>query len=56
MQIKEWKPAWKIKLIEEKNFEWSIFIRRCCERACARPGPRPSPGNGAVDQVIVEFE
>ena len=22
LQIKEWKRAWKIKLIEEENFDW----------------------------------
>ncbi len=23
LQMKEWKRAWKIKLIEEQNFEWT---------------------------------
>ena len=23
LQIKEWKRAWKIRLIEEENFEWN---------------------------------
>ena len=23
LQMKEWKRAWKIRLIEETNFEWS---------------------------------
>ena len=23
LQIKEWKRAWKVRLIEEENFEWN---------------------------------
>jgi len=39
LQMKEWKRAWKIRLIEENNLDWTTSIPRCSERARARPGP-----------------
>jgi putative endonuclease len=45
LRMKEWKRAWKIKLIEESNLDWDDLYPTLFERADARPGPRPSPGN-----------
>jgi putative endonuclease len=45
LQIKEWKRAWKIRLIEEKNLEWSDLYPSLFEVGFADPGPRPAPGS-----------
>ena len=45
LQMKDWKRAWKIRLIEEANLDWIDLYPSLVERADARPGPRPSPGN-----------
>jgi len=44
-QIKEWKRAWKVRLIEEENFDWNDLYPTLFEPGCAGPGPRPSPGS-----------
>jgi putative endonuclease len=48
LQMKEWKRAWKIKRIEEKNFDWDDLYPTLVELGCAEPGPRPSPGNAVA--------
>jgi putative endonuclease len=48
LQIKEWKRAWKIRLIEEKNLEWDDLYPSLFEPGCAGPGPRPSPGSNVA--------
>lgn len=30
-QIKKWKRAWKLRLIEEENPEWNDLYERICE-------------------------
>src|SRR6476659_680294 len=45
LQIKEWKRAWKIRLIEEANLDWNDLYPSLSEPGCAGPGPRPSPGS-----------
>ena len=30
LQMKEWKRAWKIRLIEETNFEWNDLYPTLC--------------------------
>ena len=45
LQMKEWKRAWKIRLIEEENLDWDDLYPRLFEPGSAGPGPRPSPGN-----------
>ena len=45
LQMKEWKRAWKIKRIEETNFDWLDLYPTLFEPGCAGPGPRPSPGS-----------
>jgi len=45
LQMKEWKRAWKVKRIEEANFEWDDLYPSLFEPGCAGPGPRPSPGH-----------
>ncbi len=45
LQIKEWKRAWKIRLIEEANLDWNDLYPSLFEPGFAGPGPRPSPGN-----------
>ncbi len=45
LQMKEWKRAWKIKRIEEENFDWVDLYPSLFEPGCAGPGPRPSPGS-----------
>jgi putative endonuclease len=45
LQIKEWKRAWKIRLIEEANLDWHDLYPSLFDAAVAAPGPRPSPGN-----------
>ena len=44
LQIKEWKRAWKVKRIEETNFDWDDLYPGLFDPGCAGPGPRPSPG------------
>jgi putative endonuclease len=44
MQMKEWKRAWKVKLIEEHNLDWDDLYPSLLDPGCAGPGPRPSPG------------
>jgi putative endonuclease len=43
--MKEWKRAWKIKLIEERNLDWNDLYPTLFEVGSADPGPRPSPGH-----------
>ena len=45
LQMKEWKRAWKIRLIEEMNLEWDDLYPSLLGAGSADPGPRPSPGN-----------
>ena len=45
LQIKEWKRAWKIRLIEEQNLDWNDLYPRLFEPGSADPGPRPSQGS-----------
>ena len=45
LQIKEWKRAWKIRLIEEQNLDWNDLYPSLFEPGCAGPGPRPAPGS-----------
>jgi putative endonuclease len=40
LQMKEWKRAWKIKRIEEANFDWADLYPK---KACSDPA---SPGLG----------
>jgi len=44
LQMKEWKRTWKVKRIEEKNFDWNDLYPSLFDAAVATPGPRPSPG------------
>ena len=46
LQMKEWKRAWKIKLIEERNLDWDDLYPTLFGAGDAGPGPRPSPGHG----------
>ena len=48
LQMKEWKRAWKIKLIEESNLDWVDLYPSLFKPGCAGPGPRPSPGYGVA--------
>ena len=48
LQIKEWKRAWKVRLIEEQNLEWNDLYPSLFDPGFAGPGPRPSPGNGVA--------
>ena len=48
LQMKEWKRAWKVKRIEERNLDWEDLYPSLFDAAVAAPGPRPSPGNGAA--------
>jgi putative endonuclease len=48
LQMKEWKRAWKIKRIEEANFDWADLYPSLFGPSFAGPGPRPSPGNSLV--------
>jgi putative endonuclease len=45
LRMKEWKRAWKIKLIEEQNLDWKDLYPALFGAGDAGPGPRPSPGN-----------
>jgi putative endonuclease len=45
LQMKEWKRAWKIWLIEENNLDWNDLYPTLFDAAVAAPGPRPSPGS-----------
>jgi len=48
LQMKEWKRAWKIRLIEEQNPDWNDLYPSLFEVGSADPGPRPSPGCGVA--------
>ena len=48
LQMKEWKRAWKIKLIEERNLDWDDLYQTLFGAGSAGPGPRPSPGHGVA--------
>ena len=48
LQMKEWKRAWKIRLIEEKNLDWVDLYPILFGAGDAGPGPRPSPGYGVA--------
>ena len=48
LQMKEWKRAWKVKKIEERNLEWDDLYPSLFEPGLAGPGPRPSPGSGVA--------
>jgi putative endonuclease len=45
LQIKEWKRAWKVKRIEERNLDWDDLYASLFDPGCAGPGPRPTPGH-----------
>ena len=45
LQMKEWKRAWKVKRIEERNLDWNDLYPTLFNAAVAAPGPRPAPGN-----------
>ena len=49
LQMKEWKRSWKIRLIEEQNFDWNDLYPSLFDPGCAGPGPRPSPGSGDLN-------
>ena len=48
LQIKEWKRAWKVKRIEEENFDWNDLYSSLFDPGAAGRGPRPSPGHGVA--------
>ena len=48
LQMKEWKRPWKLKVIEEQNFDWDDLYPSLFGAGDAGPGPRPSPGNGEL--------
>ena len=48
LQMKEWKRAWKIRLIEEQNLDWNDLYPTLFRAGDAGPGPRPSPGYGVA--------
>jgi putative endonuclease len=48
MQMKEWKRAWKVELIEEQNLDWDDLYPSLLDPGCAGPGPRPSPGHNVA--------
>ena len=45
LQMKEWKRAWKVKRIEERNLDWDDLYPSLFEPGSAGPGPRPLPGS-----------
>jgi putative endonuclease len=45
LRMKEWKRAWKVKVIEEQNLDWVDLYPSLFDAAVAAPGPRPAPGN-----------
>ncbi len=45
LQMKEWKRAWKTRLIEEQNLDWKDLYPSLFDPGSAGPGPRPSPGH-----------
>ena len=45
LQMKEWKRAWKVRVIEEANLDWNDLYPSLFEAGSAGPGPRPSPGS-----------
>ena len=48
LQMKEWKRAWKIRLIEQRNLDWNDLYPTLFDVGFADPGPRPSPGNAVA--------
>jgi putative endonuclease len=48
LRMKEWKRAWKIKLIEQQNLDWDDLYRSLFGTGYAGSGPRLSPGNGVA--------
>ncbi|WP_155263845.1 GIY-YIG nuclease family protein [Sphingomonas segetis] len=48
LQMKEWKRAWKTKLIEERNLDWNDLYPGLFGVGSADPGPRPWPGSGVA--------
>ena len=48
LRMKEWKRAWKIRLIEEQNLDWNDLYESLFGAGSAGPGPRPSPGSGVA--------
>ena len=48
LRMKEWKRAWKIKLIEEQNLDWNDLYPSVFDAGWAGAGPRPSPGSGVA--------
>ena len=44
LQMKEWKRAWKIKLIEERNLDWNDLFPTLFEVGSADPGPPACAG------------
>jgi putative endonuclease len=48
LRMKEWKRAWKIRLIEEQNLDWKDLYPTLFGAGAAGPGPRPSPGHGVA--------
>ena len=48
LQMKEWKRAWNIRLIEERNLDWNDLYPTLFGAGAAGPGPRPSPGHGVA--------
>ena len=48
LQMKEWKRAWKIRLIEEQNLDWDDLYPSLFGAGAAGPGPRPSPGSEVI--------
>ena len=45
LRMKEWKRAWKIKLIEDQNLDWQDLYPSLLGAGSAGPGPRPAPGS-----------
>ena len=48
LRMKEWKRAWKIRLIEETNLDWVDLYPGLFEVGSADPGPRPAPGSSVT--------
>jgi len=48
LQMKEWKRAWKMKRIEENNFDWDDLYPTLLEPGYSGPGPRPTPGHNVA--------
>ncbi|MES2136726.1 MAG: GIY-YIG nuclease family protein [Pseudomonadota bacterium] len=48
LQMKEWNRAWKVKRIEERNFDWDDLYATLFDPGDAGPGPRPAPGHAVA--------